>query len=140
MATKAQLQEQIDILKAQNTSLIESLQRLDKEYNALRDQKDIDPGDFSLLQQENEILRSKVFILEANCARTEKNLAYWKEIALTSCHPHNERNAGRKSKLSEDQVAEVLAMRASGLSYRKIAEQFNCSATTIRKVCSEINK
>lgn len=49
----------------------------------------------------------------------------------------NERGAGRKEKLTQDQKARAKVLRIQGLSYRKIAENMECSVATIYKI---INK
>ena len=75
--------------------------------------------------------------LKHKSERLEQDIKYIKDV-YTGEKTHNERGAGRKSKLSSEQIAEIQSQRRNGISYRKLAEKYDCSAGTIYKVCSEI--
>lgn len=137
MATKTEkLQQEIERLKAENQSLMESLKRANKQFDDWREQTDVDPADYMQLKRKCDELVFENSTLKYKCKRLENDVAYWK--AKSQDKPHNERNAGRKSKLSEEQIAAAQMMRMQGRSFREIAEHFGCSPATIHKVCSEI--
>lgn len=142
MATKIEkLNQEIRALKALNKSLTESCQSMEKEIASLKEQQNIASGinqdTYIQLQRENEKLKSENFILKHKSERLEQDIKYIKDV-YTGEKTHNERGAGRKSKLSSEQIAEIQSQRRNGISYRKLAEKYDCSAGTIYKVCSEI--
>ena len=49
----------------------------------------------------------------------------------------NERGAGRKPKLTEAEIQSIKMYRLQGLSYRTIAEMFNCSVGLVHKLINE---
>lgn len=142
MATKIEkLNQEIRALKALNKSLIESCQRQEKEIVELRDKKNIVSGvnlaDYMQLLQKNEKLQAENSVLKQKTERLEQDIKYIKESYIGE-KKHNERGAGRKSKLSSAQIAEIKSQRQNGMSYRALAKEYGCSAGTIYKVCSEI--
>lgn len=54
---------------------------------------------------------------------------------LSECivEPHNARRAGRKPQFTAEQIEEVKLMHQEGMSIRKIAEYFGCSAAVVHK-------
>lgn len=86
------------------------------------------------LKEENQKLNAELSLLKLKCDRLEREVEYWKSQKTEK--PRNERNAGRKCKLSPEQVEKVKEMRLQGASFREIAGQFNCSPGTIYKICS----
>ena len=52
-------------------------------------------------------------------------------------HKHNERGAGRKSKMTTWQIESIKAKRQQGLSIREIAKEFDCSVGLIHKIINE---
>lgn len=56
---------------------------------------------------------------------------------LKNEHKHNNRGAGRKPKLSKEEVARANMLRIQGLSYKKIAEEIGCSVGLIHKLINE---
>lgn len=142
MATKIEkLNQEIRALKLRNKSLTESCQSMEKEIASLKEQQNIASGvnqdTYIQLQRENEKLKFENSILKHKAERLEQNIKYIKE-SYAGEKIHNERGAGRKCKLSSAQVAEIQSQRQQGVSYRKLAEKYDCSAGTIYKVCSEI--
>ena len=142
MATKIEkLNQEIRALKALNKSLTESCNGMEQEIKQLREQQNIASGinqdTYIQLQRENEKLKSENFILKHKAERLEQNIKYIKE-SYTGEKKHNERGAGRKSKLSSTQIAEIQSQRRNGTSYRALAKEYGCSAGTIYKACSEI--
>lgn len=142
MATKIEkLNQEIRALKALNKSLTESCNGMEQEIKQLREQQNIASGinqdTYIQLQRENEKLRSENFILKHKSERLEQDIKYIKESYIGE-KKHNERGAGRKSKLSSAQIAEIQSQRRNGTSYRALAKEYGCSAGTIYKVCSEI--
>jgi len=56
---------------------------------------------------------------------------------------HNKRNAGRKTKFSEEQKKSIKKSRIAGGTYESIANDFNCSVGAVHKLINktqEINK
>ena len=142
MATKIEkLNQEIRALKALNKSLTESCQRQEKEIVELRDKKNIVSGvnlaDYMQLLQKNEKLQAENSVLKQKTERLERDIKYIKETYAGE-KKHNERGAGRKSKLSSVQVAEIQSQRRNGTSYRALAKEYGCSAGTIYNICSEI--
>ena len=142
MATKIEkLNKEIRALKLRNKSIKESCQNMEKEIASLKEQQDIASGvnqnTYIRLQKENEKLKFENSILKHKAERLEQDIKYIKE-SYAGEKTHNERGAGRKSKLSSAQIAEIQRQRQHGISYRKLAEMFGCSAGTIYKACSEI--
>lgn len=136
MATKTEkLHQEIGRLQAENQSLFDTLQRVNKQFDDWQAQTDIDLADYMQLKGKYDTLESENSILRQKCKRLETDVAYWK--AKSQDKPHNKRNAGRKAKLSEEQIAAAQMMRMQGQSFRAIAERFDCSPATIHKVCSE---
>lgn len=139
MATKIEkLNQEIRALKLRNKSLTESCQSMEKEIASLKEQQNIASGinqdTYIQLQRENEKLKSENFILKHRVERLEQDI----KESYAGEKTHNERGAGRKCKLSSAQVAEIQSQRQQGVSYRKLAEKYGCSAGTIYNVCSEI--
>ena len=142
MASKIEkLNQEIRALKLRNKSLTESCQSMEKEIASLKEQQNIASGinqdTYIQLQRENEKLKSENFILKHRAERLEQDIKYIKE-SYAGEKTHNERGAGRKCKLSSAQVAEIQSQRQQGVSYRKLAEKYGCSAGTIYKACSGI--
>ena len=50
---------------------------------------------------------------------------------------HNERNAGRKPKLTSEEIARAQMLRLQGWNYKKIAEDIGCSVGLIHKLINE---
>lgn len=142
MATKIEkLNQEIRALKAMNKSLTESCQSMEKEIAILKEQQNMVSGvnqnAYIQLQKDNEKLKFENGILKHKAERLEQDIKYIKD-AYTGEKTHNERGAGRKSKLSSEQIAEIQSQRRNGMSYRALAKEYGCSAGTIYKVCSEI--
>lgn len=142
MATKIEkLNQEIRALKLRNKSLTESCQSMEKEIASLKEQQNIASGinqdTYIQLQRENEKLKSENFILKHRAERLEQDIKYIKE-SYAGEKTHNERGAGRKSKLSSAQMAEIQRKRRNGTSYRALAKEYGCSAGTIYKACLEI--
>lgn len=138
MASKTEkLQQEIERLKAENQSLFESLQRANKQFDDWREQTDVDPADYMQLKWKCDALKFENSTLKHKCERLEKDVAYWKAFNLE--RPHNERNAGRKSKLSPEQIKEARTLRLQGKSYRRIADKLGCSPSTVLKYVQKLN-
>lgn len=142
MATKiGKLNQEVRALKALNKSLTESCQAMEKEIASLKEQQNMVSGvnqnAYIQLQKDNEKLKFENSILKHKAERLEQDIKYIKE-SYAGEKTHNERGAGRKSKLSSAQVAEIQRQRQQRVSYRKLAEKYGCSAGTIYNVCSEI--
>ena len=58
--------------------------------------------------------------------------------AKPSERPHNERNAGRKPKITEKQIAEMQMLRAQGLTLKAIQKEIGLSYGLIQKHCKSI--
>lgn len=123
------LNAEIKRLTELNQSLIESCQQMEREISEMREQQNagcgINQAEYLQLKQENEMLKSENCILKQKLRRLEEKR-------------HNSRGAGRKSKLSPDQIDEIRNQRRQGVSYRALAEQYGCSVGTICNVCSKI--
>lgn len=140
MATKAQLQEQIKELQAKNQEIMDSLWKQQEEnyklMETLEEKAGVTMWEHKQLKEENQKLNAELSLLKLKCDRLEREVEYWKSQKTEK--PRNERNAGRKCKLSDEQVASVQMMRMQGMSYRKIADQLGYAVGTIHKICSEI--
>lgn len=53
---------------------------------------------------------------------------------------HNERNAGRKPKLTPIEKADVCAMHAHGSSVLDIQKKYNISSSTVLRIIKEFTK
>lgn len=61
------------------------------------------------------------------------------ELAIQLCDARktNSRNAGRKEKFSEAEKTTILMYKIQGLSYKDIAEKFECSPATIHRIIEQ---
>lgn len=135
------LNQEIKRLKDLNKSLTESCQELEKEINTLRNQQDIVSGvnqaDYIQLKQENDRLNVENDFLRQKIARQERDINFLKShlSVAPAERPHNERGAGRKPRITPEQIAEIQSKKQSGMSYREIAKEVGFSPSTIFKVC-----
>ena len=79
-------------------------------------------------QEDHEKLRDKYFelrkLFEAQSAELE---------SLKARHRHNERGAGRKTKVTLEIAQQVKAMRQSGVTYSDIAASLDLAVGTVHK-------
>lgn len=134
------LEKEIRYLKTLNKSLTESCQALEKEVNTLRNQQDIVSGvnqaDYMQLMQENERLKAENNLLRQKTVRQDRDISYLKELSQAPAErPHNERGAGRKPRITPEQIEEIRSKKQAGMSYREIAKEVGFSPSTIFKVC-----
>lgn len=50
---------------------------------------------------------------------------------------HNERGAGRKAKFNSVDIADMKGCKNNGMTYRQIAELYNCGIGTVHKLINE---
>lgn len=75
-----------------------------------------------VLEQENEELKQRIIDLESgNCVHKIKN----------------ERNAGRKRKFTDEEIAIIDMLHLQGKSIRAIAKEMNCSVGLVHKLLNE---
>lgn len=53
---------------------------------------------------------------------------------------HNERGAGRKPKFTQEEIAKAQSLKLQGLTYKKVAEEMNCSVGLVHKLLNEPHK
>lgn len=79
---------------------------------------------------ENQIVELKAEIerlqLEVQQLKSEQNLKQ-----------HNERGAGRKPKFTREEIAKAQRLKLQGLSYKRVAEEMNCSVGLVHKLLNE---
>lgn len=128
------LAEAKDIVNRLNNNLMAVQMKANKEFEA--------STTFQQLKSENERLRQHNKILESRLEQAAKKsdaqIEMIERMQREGVKPvHNARGAGRKPKLTPEQVEEIKVMRASGDSLKKIAKSMNCSVGLVHKL---INK
>lgn len=105
--TKKQFEEQIEF---QNNKIIVQEKRLNQEI------------------QKNEALRDEIERLKAKISDLK--------VLKVESYPkiHNERNAGRKSKIDKKTIAHIHMYRAQGMTIKKIAELVGLSYGSVQKI------
>lgn len=84
-------------------------------------------------QEQAEKLVDEYFNLASNLKFKEEDKIH----AFYANKKKNERGAGRKQVLTDEQKTEIEEMRKEGYSYRSIAETFGVSHMTIKKALEE---
>lgn len=86
-------------------------------------------------------LESKLFGLENENKELMKQVCKLKhaKTKITKIK-HNNRNAGRKTKFSEEQKKSIKKYRMEGGTYKSIANDFNCSVGVVHKLINEPNE
>lgn len=101
---------------------------------------------FQQLINENENLRQHNKILEnrlANAAKkSDEQIQLIRKLQqqIEESSDHNKRGAGRKPKFTSKQIEKIAEMRASGRTFKSIAEEMNCSVGLVHKLINEQNK
>jgi predicted RNase H-like nuclease (RuvC/YqgF family) len=92
------------------------------------------------LRQENESLKSKVQEYENQIKKLTAKINVFENPI------HNERGAGRKSKATDENVAEISRLRTEGYSYSQIANILTensgeyISKSTVAKIAKSVEK
>ena len=126
------------ITKTDYLELEEKYNKLQEEYNELKFRLEYYQADCDKLSRENLELQGKVDLLnqiinikDSNIQELTNENEELKANAPISVHKHNERNAGRKNKFSDEIINYVVDMKNNGWSYvdikRKVCQQFGKS-------------
>ncbi len=119
--TKEDYQKEIRQLKKINAGQEKLIQELYHEIDKLREGVDIQ-AKRELEGAYKEIDKLKIHIegLREQLKRRE--------------HKHNERGAGRKPKVTKEQISKILELREQGLSYQKISERVGLSTAWVHNI------
>lgn len=144
---KETLKAKLERLETEKAALKAELDVLYEKYYALLDNADniaISSPAYRQLQQDllakDELVKSQERLL-ASCEKIRFQQAEQIETLhklINERNIKNPRNAGRKPKLTEEQIQKIKKMRRNGISVREIAEIFKCSTGLISKVSSDI--
>lgn len=91
--------------------------------------------DVQKLKSENETLNKEIQKLKNENEILNKEIHKLKNESKTVIH--NERGAGRKQRLTEEQKETIKMYRVQGKTIKEIAEIFNCSIGLIHKLINE---
>lgn len=81
------------------------------------------------LREKHDALTTAYDALESDYKRVREELQ-----RMPAKEPHNARGAGRKPKITQEQVETAQRMHAEGLSSRKIAAEVNLSPSTVLRI------
>lgn len=84
----------------------------------------------------NNALRNQIQELDHENKRLKAELSTIK--AKPSERPHNERNAGRKPRITQKQIAEIQMLRAQGMTLQAIQKEMKMSYGLVQKYCKII--
>ncbi|MBR5509577.1 MAG: hypothetical protein IKV59_05945 [Lachnospiraceae bacterium] len=124
-------QQIIERLEKQVQLYLQACNEQVKEINELMEQKDTDFQNSSLyiqMKRDIDTLNMRIQSLE----RENKKLKNPPKI-------RNERNAGRKPKMRDEQKYQIKQMYKSGMSMKQISETLECSVGLIHKIIHELN-
>lgn len=85
---------------------------------------------------EDEHLRELEFYIREN--KQLKEHIQFLQMEIEKLKGNNPRRAGRKSKLSELEKAEVKMYRIQGQTIKEISKMFDCSTKTIQRILKNI--
>lgn len=124
-------------LMAKNVELEQTIDRLLRLQERQQSLADVNLADYMQLQSKNENLMFENSLLRQKVKRLEETVCYLKSVGSAKVKA-NERGAGRKSKLSQEQKTEICQKKQAGISYRALAQEYGCSPATVVNVCSKI--
>ena len=130
-------------LREKINSLYEELNKADERYYALVAKSDDDFSKSSLFKQmETDLLLAKenaktyqrrFEIAESVRFKQAAKLEEFQNL-IGENSVHNSRGAGRKPKLSKEDIQSIKDMRASKATIKEIADRFHCSVGLISKI------
>lgn len=133
----------IQRLETENEELKAELESLSAKYSELLNHAD----DVALSSPAYKQLERELFIQQEaakmyrrkfeKCEKVRYSQAERLEVLqklIDEREVKNPRNAGRKPKLTEAQIQEILTLRKQGQTIKALAEQFNCSSGLISKI------
>lgn len=133
----------IERLETENLTLKAELAALCEKYDALlanADNMAITSPAYQQLQRDLLIQSEAAKLYQRKFAACEK-IRYQQAAEMEKLHKlineqnsKNSRHAGRKPKLTESQIQEILTFRKEGKTIREIAQRFNCSLGLISKI------
>ena len=122
------MQKELDTTWSINKILKANSERQERKINKLEEALNIDQEQRILdLIKENKVLKDKVEFLMNKVEHQPQQVQQLK----------NERGAGRKPKLSEQDQELIKMYRIQGKTIRELALMFNCSLGTIHKLINE---
>ena len=124
-------------LTKKNAELEQTIERLLRFQERQQSLAGMDLADYMQLQNKNEKLTFENNLLKQKVNRLEETVRYLKDVGSADVRV-NERGAGRKSILSQEQRVEICQKKQAGVSYRALAKEYGCSPATIVNVCSKI--
>lgn len=130
-------------LEAENQFLKDEIEALQKKYYTLMEKAD----DAVLVSPAYQQLQKDLLVQEELAKTYKSRLATNEEIRFRQAEKlaefqklinentvKNPRNAGRKPKLTNDEILEIKRLRKNGKSVREIAESFHCSTGLVSQV------
>jgi YesN/AraC family two-component response regulator len=110
--------------------IMDKITEFDQAKKALADAQE----KIRLLMEQSDKKDIKIAELRGKKTDLEEQLEQLKQINNVADKKHNERGAGRKSRLTEEDVQKILELYRIGVSYRKIAKQMGLSDVYIAKL------
>lgn len=133
----------IERLEAENLTLKAELSALYEKYNALlanADNAAITSPAYQQLQRDLLVQSEAAKLYQRKFAACEK-IRYQQAAEIEKFHKlideqnnKNSRHTGRKPRLTESQIQEILTFRKEGKTIRQIAQHFDCSIGLISKI------
>ena len=133
-----------DLIQKLNQKILSMQEKADQEFensgykNQLEDQLAFQTDKARTykkrMEQEkvrNTALLNRIDELDSENKRLKADLSAEKN--KTPKRPHNERNAGRKPKITQKQIAEIQMLRAQGLTLQKIQKETGITYGLVQK-------
>lgn len=120
---EGELKEYKTLCNNLNKEVLEMQERADKSF--------LNSSDYVQMKKQIELLEDKNKMLENKVKRSESI------HKLTNEHKHNERGAGRKTRLTDQEKEMIRMYRIQGKTIKELAEMYACSVGLIHKIVNE---
>lgn len=155
IVAKETMRAKIERLESENKANLALIERLNHEISSMQEKADQDFANSSFKKQledqiafqtskaktyekrteqekvRNTVLFNQIDELQDENKRLKADLSMEKNKAYK--RPHNERNAGRRPKITEKQIAEIQMLRAQGLTLQKIQKETGLTYGLVQK-------
>ncbi len=120
---EGELKEYKTLCNNLNKEVLEMQERADKSF--------LNSSDYVQMKKQIELLEDKNKMLENKVKRSENT------HKLTNEPKHNERGAGRKTRLTDQEKEMIRMYRIQGKTIKELAEMYACSVGLIHKIVNE---
>lgn len=130
-----ELKNELKRLKDENDKLKFSNDKLEVSHKLAVEQWEYYSNKCYEHEKKIEKLKDESFKYEKDIQKLKNELNEKKKKKVLNVH--NERNAGRKPKLTSDEIARAQMLKLQGWSYKKVAEDIGCSVGLVHKLLNE---